>query len=208
MNAMSPLRNRRFWPHLPVTARGPRGPLFITRVHERTEEKRPRATDSAMGLSAVGAGTKTVRAAYFSRIDLPPLMFDPGFAVPVAFFATIAYIAKLIGDTRIRRKALESPVSDEMAEAVVNRRWTEPSTRSALKWGLVILSLGAGMLLVDLLSITFESPVAYAILMFAAGGALIGYYLIEHDATESLGTASASVMDESSASEPVRDPEL
>lgn len=108
-------------------------------------------------------------------------MFEPGFAVPVAFFATIAYIAKLIGDTRIRRKALESRVSDERAEAVVKREWPEPSTRSALKWGLVILSLGAGTLMVGLLSISFESPMAYAILLLATGTALLGYYLIERD---------------------------
>lgn len=108
-------------------------------------------------------------------------MFDPSFIIPVAFFASIAYIAKLISDTRIRRKALESHASNEIAEAVVNRKWPEPSTRSAFKWGLVIFSLGTGMLLVDLLSISFESPLAYAILLLATGTALLGYYFIEDD---------------------------
>lgn len=103
--------------------------------------------------------------------------------VPLGFFAMIAFIAKVIGDTRIRRKALEGQAADEVAEAVVNRRWPEPSTRAALKWGLVIFSLGTGMLVVDLLSISFESPLAYAILLLATGIALLGYYLIEHDDT-------------------------
>lgn len=138
-------------------------------------------------------------------------MFDPEFAVPVAFFATIAYIAKLIGDTRIRRKALESPVSDEMAEAVVNRQWSEPSTRSALKWGLVVLSLGVGMLIVDILSISFESPLAYAVLLMATGAALLGYYLIERDVgvpqTESSSFSATEGAAESSTSGPVYDPE-
>lgn len=94
----------------------------------------------------------------------------------------IAYIAKLIRDTRIRRKALESPMSEEKVEELLNEGgWTEPSTRSALKWGLVVLALGAGLLFVDLLAISFESPVAYAVLLMATGGALLGYYLIEQE---------------------------
>lgn len=108
-------------------------------------------------------------------------MFDVEILVPLGFFAMIAYIAKLIGDTRIRRKALESAVSDEKAEAILNRQWAEPSTRSALKWGLVIFALGGGVLLVDLFQISFESPLAYAILLLLTGLALLGYYAIEHD---------------------------
>lgn len=107
-------------------------------------------------------------------------MFDVEILVPLGFFAMIAYIAKLIGDTRIRRKALESAVSDEKAEAILNRQWAEPSTRSALKWGLVLFALGGGVLLVDLFQISFESPLAYSILLLATGVALLGYYLIEH----------------------------
>jgi hypothetical protein len=107
----------------------------------------------------------------------------PGpFIVALGFFAMIAYIAKLIRDTRIRRKALESPMSEEKVEELLNEGgWTEPSTRSALKWGLVVLALGAGLLFVDLLAISFESPVAYAVLLMATGGALLGYYLIEQE---------------------------
>jgi len=102
--------------------------------------------------------------------------------VPLGFFALVAYIAKLIRDTRIRRKALESPLSEEKIEELLGKGgWTEPSTRSALKWGLVVLALGAGLLFVDLLTISFESPVAYAVLLLATGIALLGYYLIEQD---------------------------
>jgi len=101
--------------------------------------------------------------------------------VPLGFFALVAYIAKLIRDTRIRRKALESPLSEEAAEAFVRGGSFEPSTKSALKWGLVVLALGAGLLFVDLLTISFESPLAYAVLLVATGIALLGYYLIEQD---------------------------
>lgn len=102
--------------------------------------------------------------------------------VPLGFFALVAYIAKLIRDTRIRRKALESPLSEKQVEELLDRGgWPEPSTRAALKWGLVVLALGAGLLFVDLVAISFESPLAYAVLLVATGIALLGYYLIEQD---------------------------
>jgi hypothetical protein len=131
----------------------------------------------------------------------------------LAFFGSIAYIAKVIGDTRIRRKVLEARVSEGVADAILNRGWQEPSTRSALKWGLVIVALGAGILLVDLFGIGFESPVAYAILLLATGTALLGYYLIERDTVEDDRSAFAdrsasSPSAERATSEEVPDPEL
>ena len=50
-----------------------------------------------------------------------------------------------------------------------------------MKWGLVVLALGAGLLLVDLLPISFESPVAYVVLLVATGIALLNYDLTEQD---------------------------
>jgi len=101
--------------------------------------------------------------------------------VPLGFFALVAYIAKLIRDTRIRRKALDASLSEEAAEALVRGGSFEPSPKSALKWGLVVLAIGAGLLFVDLLAISFESPVAYAVLLMGAGIALLSYYLIEQE---------------------------
>jgi len=133
--------------------------------------------------------------------------------VPLGFFALVAYIAKLIRDTRIRRKALESAFSEEAAEAFVQRTSFEPSTRSALKWGLIVLALGAGLLFVDLLAISFESPLAYAVLLLATGVALLGYYLVEQDddATRGRGSfASADPSTRASATPPesVEEPDL
>lgn len=101
--------------------------------------------------------------------------------VPLGFFALVAYISKLISDTRIRRKALETSMSKEEAEEFVSGGRTEPSTRAALKWGLVVVALGAGLLFVNLLAISFESPVAYGVLLLGTGVALLGYYLIEQE---------------------------
>lgn len=129
----------------------------------------------------------------------------------LAFFGSIAYIAKVIGDTRIRRKVLEARVSAEVADAILHRDWREPSTLSALKWGLVIVALGGGLLFIDLFSITFESPLAYAVLFLATGTALLGYYLIERDneiLERSRGQATPSTSEADTVAEEVHDPEL
>ena len=110
--------------------------------------------------------------------------------IPLGFFALVAYISKLISDTRVRRKAMEAHASPDVAEAILSGRGGAPSTQSALKWGLVVLALGAAVLLVDLLAIGFESPFAYGLMLLATGGALLSYYLVEHDAEEARGTAS------------------
>ena len=128
----------------------------------------------------------------------------------IAFFGSIAYIAKVIGDTRIRRKVLEARVSAEVADAILNQGWKEPSTLSALKWGLVIVALGAGLLLVDVFGIGFESPLAYAVLLLATGTALLGYYVIERDETYGLDERpmTSRTTTEQSAAEEVAESEL
>ena len=132
----------------------------------------------------------------------------------------VAYIVKLISDNRLRRKVLNSPASEEMAEALLKQQWSAPRTRSALKWGLVFVALGVGVLFVQMFAIGFESPLAYAILLLATGAALLGYYAVEHDAkpAEPVQAASESrtsaVADDGPSAEPaesmtdpVQDPE-
>ena len=123
--------------------------------------------------------------------------------VPLGVFALIAYIAKVIGDTRIRRKALESHADPDVKNAVLNQGWSAPSTLSALKWGLIIVALGLGILLVDLFAIGFESPLAYGILFLSTGTALLGYYLIEQGGNE---MASRTPTDPASSSAAKRPP--
>jgi amino acid transporter len=145
---------------------------------------------------------------------------DVEILVPLGFFAMIAYIVKLISDNRLRRKVLNSPASEEMAEALLQRQWSEPRTRSALKWGLIFAALGAGVLVVSVLAIGFESPLAYAILLLATGAALLGYYVIERDdapaapdrsrtSPPASGTGEEAALDESAdaMADPVQDPE-
>lgn len=132
------------------------------------------------------------------------------FLVPLGLFAMIVLIVKIVSDNRLRRKVLNSAASEDMAEALLDRQWAEPQTRSALKWGLILFSLGIGVLFVDVLALGFESPLAYAVLLLATGLALLVFYGIErnedHPAAEDASYETSSAAE--SPSDPVGDPEL
>lgn len=109
---------------------------------------------------------------------------DVEILVPLGFFAAIVWIVKIISDNRIRRKVLDQRVSDELAEAILKRNAAAPSTLGALKWGLVVLAVGGALVLIELLTIDVDEPLAYGLLFLAAGGGLIAYYLIAQDEEE------------------------
>jgi hypothetical protein len=98
--------------------------------------------------------------------------------VPIAFFAVIGWIVKVISDNRIRRKVLDQRVSDELAEAILKENASTPSALGALKWGLIVLATGGALVLVQLLSIDADEPLTFGLIFLAAGAGLIAYYLI------------------------------
>lgn len=103
---------------------------------------------------------------------------DVEILVPLGFFLSVVWIVKIISDNRIRRKVLDQRVSDELAEAILKKNVTAPSTYGALKWGLIVLGIGAALVLVELFSIDVDEPLAYGLIFLAAGGGLVVYYLI------------------------------
>jgi hypothetical protein len=103
---------------------------------------------------------------------------DVEILVPIAFFAVIGWIVKVISDNRIRRKVLDQRVSDELAEAILKENASAPSALGALKWGLIVLATGGALVLVQLLSIDADEPLTFGLLFLAAGAGLIAYYLI------------------------------
>jgi hypothetical protein len=112
--------------------------------------------------------------------------------VPLGFFAMVAYISKLIGETRIRRKVLDEQASPEVADSLLASRRSEPSALSSLKWGLVVLALGVSIIFIEAIGLAFESPLAYGFVMLSAGIGLLGHYLIARDDLQNQSTASAS----------------
>lgn len=101
------------------------------------------------------------------------------FLVPISFFAAIVWIVKIISDNRIRRKILDQRISDEVAQAVMMQDHKQaPSRLGALKWGLIIGALGLSFVLIEMMSIDTDEPLAYGLLFIGAGAGLVTYYLM------------------------------
>ena len=113
-------------------------------------------------------------------------MIELEILIPIALFAMIGYITRVISDNRLIRKLADSPhMSSDAAARLMASRERQPGSLTSLKWGLVVLALGLSVLFVSLVGIDFESPVAYGFILFAAGVGLITYYFIAREEDES-----------------------
>jgi hypothetical protein len=96
--------------------------------------------------------------------------------IPITLFICIVWIVKLVTDSRLRRRLSETHASEDLVKAMfqsdeINRR------HSALKWGLVLVLVGAAFGLIDGLNLDPDDPATYGILFAASGLGLLGYHL-------------------------------
>ena len=100
--------------------------------------------------------------------------------VPVALFAMVAYIfvglGKLIADSRIRRKLIETGASPELAAAMIAPPAPESRVDPMLRWGIVLGVLGLGFIVLQVLPYTEEDPITTGLLLVSvAAGFLISH---------------------------------
>ena len=104
-------------------------------------------------------------------------MFDFSLLIPIAFFASIVAVVKIVFDARVRRRMAETHASDDLVKSML---LADEQTRrlSALKWGLVLVLSGLSFGLIDALGLNPDDPATYGLLLGAAGIGLLGYHLI------------------------------
>jgi len=97
--------------------------------------------------------------------------------VMITIAGGIVLIFKTLADNATRRKAIEAGASEEMLkELFKSRAWLQG--HDPLKWGMLVASVGAAFILIDLLKIDFDSATAPGLLFLLPGLALIVYHLI------------------------------
>jgi phosphatidylglycerophosphate synthase len=102
--------------------------------------------------------------------DLVPLV------VPLAFFWAITTVAKLIAETRTRRRLIEKNATAEFATAVMTETRGDLALDDSLKWGLVIGAVGVALIVVQFLPYRFEDPIALGVILVFGAAGLLGYY--------------------------------
>lgn len=104
---------------------------------------------------------------------------DDILAYIVAIVGIISAIAiiKVISDNLVRKRLVDKHADTETVKAMLDQ--TERGQReSALKWGIVAVSSGLSLLLIDLLNLQPEDPSTIGIIVLFGGiGFLIYFYV-------------------------------
>ena len=88
--------------------------------------------------------------------------------IPIVLFICITYAIKAVVDARVRGRMVEAGGSQEMVNAIM--RDEELRRRhSSLRWGIVLLSVGAGFGLIQWFGWQNVTPGMIAVLVGATG---------------------------------------
>ena len=104
------------------------------------------------------------------------MLDSPAFAL-VGFFAFILGITKVLSDNWTKRKLIEARVSDDVIRTLF-RKESDPEMFAALKWGIVLVALGLGLIVSQYRPSGFEEPLAWGVVLVFGGAGLLAYYAI------------------------------
>jgi len=103
-----------------------------------------------------------------------------GAIVIAVIFTGIVSIIKTVLSYNLKRKLIESGQVDEKAVNILGDQ--EEGRYAALKWGLVILFGGLGLVLLEFIPHNVNSPFPYGfVTTFIAVGFLIYYFLVRKE---------------------------
>lgn len=96
---------------------------------------------------------------------------------PVAFFVIVAVIIKMFLDYRMRRRLIDKGLVDENIKHLfpnesVGQRLT------ALKWGLVLVGIGAAVLIGQLFPYRISDEITISLMFIFSGVGLLVFYIV------------------------------
>ncbi len=102
--------------------------------------------------------------------------------IPITLFLSIAYAIKVVVDARVRRQMVDSNGSQELVRSMlegdeVRRR------RASLRWGVVLLSMALGFVLIEAFGWTEITPGVIAVLLGVTGLGNLAYYMVSRRLT-------------------------
>ena len=104
-------------------------------------------------------------------------MDDPAVLVLVGFFAFVLAMTKVLSDNWTKRKLIEARASEDVIRTLF-RKESDPEMFAALKWGIVLASVGMGLIVSQYLPGGFEEPLAWGVVMVFGGAGLLAYYAV------------------------------
>lgn len=97
--------------------------------------------------------------------------------IPIVLFICVVVAIKVVVEARLRKRMVESHVSEDLVKSMLLA--DEQSRRlSALKWGLVLTSVGFSFGLISALHLDSNNPGSFGLLIGAAGVGMLAYHFI------------------------------
>jgi len=109
---------------------------------------------------------------------------NPEIIIVPIFFLAFVWMVKIISDNRIKRMLIEKGKLDESAK-FLSQQQAAANPLSSVKWGLVLIGIGAALLLSQFFPYTFSDEAIFGLIsLFAGLGFLIYYFLSKKQAGE------------------------
>ena len=100
-----------------------------------------------------------------------------GDLIPMVLFVCIVMAIKIVVEAHLRKKMVENHTSEDLVKQMLIA--DEQARRlSALKWGLVLTTVGVAFGLVSALHLDSNNPGSFGLLIGAAGVGMLAYHFI------------------------------
>lgn len=94
---------------------------------------------------------------------------------------TLVVFTKAISDYILKKKMIEKGYVNDDTQAIFKRN-TDENKYSSLKWGLIILSAGLSLIIMEFIQYEADSPLPYGLFsVFVSLGFLTYYFLVKKD---------------------------
>ena len=102
--------------------------------------------------------------------------------MPVSILGSLGvslyYFTKTVTDYILRKKMIEKGYMTEESQAIFKSYKEQDNRFASLKWGLIVLCGGIGLIIIDSLNVTPESPLPYGVFAVSLSVGFLAYYFI------------------------------
>lgn len=102
--------------------------------------------------------------------------------MPVSILGSLGvslyYFTKVLTDYILRKKMIEKGYMTEESQAIFKSYKAEDNRFASLKWGLIVLCGGFGLIIIDALGVSPDSPLPYGVFAVSLSVGFLAYYFL------------------------------
>ena len=96
------------------------------------------------------------------------------------FGMSVYYFVKVMTDYILKKKMIEKGYVNEDTQAIFKQELKTDGKYSSLKWGLLVLSAGLALVVLEYIDVRPDSPLPYGLLaVFVSLGFLTYYFIVQ-----------------------------